>query len=283
MIKVAVLADIHANIPALEAVIEDIEAQRPDEVLVGGDLVGRGPRGTAVVDRIAQLGWKSARGNHEDYMINFRKRRVPEEWHTSKEWAAARWMANELTLDALDYIDQLPFSVTSTLAPHLRVFHASPSANDDGIGTWTPPEKRREHFDNIDESILVCSHTHRPLLERYDDGLIVNIGSVGLPFNNDPRAQYVLFHIEDDDVEVEFRQVAYDRQETVTDYERTGFLEEAGITAQLLCLELEHASPFLVPYIRWAHQNELPPEDDHMQQFLEYFEAYKQNRQQQTS
>ena len=78
MTLIAVLADVHGNVPALEAVLDDIVAQRPDEVLVGGDLVGRGPCGKEVVLRLSELGWRGVRGNHEDYLLAFRHRRVPD-------------------------------------------------------------------------------------------------------------------------------------------------------------------------------------------------------------
>lgn len=71
MKRIAILADIHANVPALTAVIRDIDQQHIDEVLVGGDLVGRGPQGTAIVEVIASKGWDCIRGNHEDYTLNF--------------------------------------------------------------------------------------------------------------------------------------------------------------------------------------------------------------------
>ena len=93
MTRLAVLADVHGNMPALEAVIEDIESHGVDEVLVGGDLVGRGPEGSLVTRRIRELGWPSIRGNHEEYVLTFRKGEVPADWLEAKEWAAARWMA----------------------------------------------------------------------------------------------------------------------------------------------------------------------------------------------
>lgn len=85
MSRIAIIADIHANVPALEAVLADIETVGVDEVLVNGDLVGRGPSGSAVVDRIRELGWRSTRGNHEDYHLQFRREEVPEEWLTAEE------------------------------------------------------------------------------------------------------------------------------------------------------------------------------------------------------
>ena len=83
--RIAILADIHANMPAFEAVIADIEQQSPDEIIIAGDLVGRGPQGSAVVERVIELGWPSVRGNHEDYLINFFHERIPSEWKQTKE------------------------------------------------------------------------------------------------------------------------------------------------------------------------------------------------------
>ena len=76
--------------------------------------------------------------------------------------------------------------------------------------------------------------------------------SVGLPFNRDPRAQYALFHRDGDDWEVEPRCVEYDRRKIFEIYDRSGFLAAGGITAELLRHELEEATAFLVPFLKWA-------------------------------
>ena len=176
MTRIAVLADIHGNLPALEAVIDDLAEQKVDEVLVGGDLVGRGPQGSAVARRIRELGWPSVRGNHEDYLLDFRRGNVPDDWLVTAPWAASRWMAAELTDEDVDYIDSLPF----TLAPRsasasdgvsgLRVFHGSPAGIDDGLGTWSPDDVLSGHLRGIEESVLVCCHTHRPMIREVPEG-----------------------------------------------------------------------------------------------------------------
>ena len=204
-LTIAVIADIHGNGPALEAVLEDLERVAPDEILVGGDLVGRGPEGSRVVRRIADLGWPSVRGNHEDYLLDFRRKKVPTEWFETDEWAASRWMAEELGTEDADYIAALPFSMTSCLAQEVRLVHGSPRSNNEGIGPWTADEELEEHLRSIEESVLVCGHTHRPLTRRLGPGLVVNVGSVGLPFNRDRRAQYTLLHRTGTRWEVELR------------------------------------------------------------------------------
>ncbi|MFW5967174.1 MAG: metallophosphoesterase family protein [Persicimonas sp.] len=259
MLRIAVISDIHANPYALEAVVEDLDDQQVDEVLVGGDLVGRGPLGSAVVDLVRELGWPSVRGNHEDYTLEFRRQKVPDAWLVNPQWAASRWMAAELDEEHLVFLDDFPFTMTARSAPSLRLVHGSPRSHQEGIGEWTSEETLREHFESVDEPLLVCAHTHRPMVREVGDGLIVNVGSVGLPFNGDPRAQYAIFTKKPSGWEVEFRKVDYNRAPFLDDYETTGFLEEGGISALLLKREVETARPFLVPFLKWAEFTGNPP------------------------
>jgi len=275
MIRIAVISDIHGNVPALDAVLEDLADQRPDEILVGGDLVGRGPQGSAVVRRIRALGWTTIRGNHEDYLLSFRHRDVPERWLHDPEWSASRWMAAELSSDDEEFIDALPFSTASRLAPELRLVHGTPRSNREGIGPWSSEERLGEHLAAIDEPLLVCAHTHRPLHRRVTGGTVVNVGSVGLPFNSDRRAQYAIFErrdIGEDPWDVDLRRVPYDLDAIRRIYRTTGFLDQGGITARLLAIELEHAAPVLVPFMAWSEAHDEAPTPAALARFLEGFE-----------
>jgi predicted phosphodiesterase len=271
MQRVAVISDIHANPFALAAVVDDIDRVGVDEVLVGGDLVGRGPLGSAVVDHVCELGWQSVRGNHEDYTLDFRRQDVPDDWLTELVWAASRWMAAELDDEHAEYLDALPFTMTAECAPSLRLFHGSPRSYREGIGEWTQAETLREHWESIDEPLLVCAHTHRPMVREVGDGLIVNVGSVGLPFNGDWRAQYAIFTLKPTGWEVEFRQVEYDRQAFLDAYETSGFLDGGDVSAHLLQKEVEHARPFLVPFLKWAEMTAHPALMDSLEHFLDVY------------
>jgi len=272
MTRVAVLADIHGNMPALEAVIADLASQDVDEVLVGGDLVGRGPQGSEIIHRVRQLDWPSVRGNHEDYLLTFRRGEVPPNWLEAEEWSASRWMADELAAGDIPYMQSLPFSLRSRQQPHLHLVHASPRANNDGIGPWTSVDRMERHLDSIEESVLVCAHTHRPLHQEFSTGHVVNVGSVGLPFNGDQRAQYAVFGFASGETEVEFRQVKYDLGAIHQIYETSGFLAGGGITAQLLLLELEQARPFLVPFLQWTSTLGIPPVAQRIDEFRGFYD-----------
>lgn len=271
MPRIAVLSDVHGNVAALEAVMEDVARQAPDEVLVGGDLVGRGPEGSEVVRRIAATGWRTIRGNHEEYLLSFRRGEVPDDWLHAAEWSAARWMAAELGSEEAGWIDALPFSLTSELSPDLRLVHGTPRSTREGIGPWLTDEGLAAHLAEVEESLLVCAHTHRPLHRRLDGGLVVNVGSVGLPFNRDRRAQYALFEPTEDGWRVELRQVEYDLERTFEVYERTGFLAQGGVTARLLRLELEQATPILVPFLAWSERRGVEPAEAELEAFFEFY------------
>ena len=270
--SIAILSDVHGNMPALEAVLADLREQAVDEVLVGGDLVGRGPEGSRVARRIRGLGWSCVRGNHEDYLLSFCRGAVPEPWLHAEEWAASRWMSADLDDSDVRYLESLPFSANPHSAPDVLLVHGSPRSNNEGLGPWCSDEFLEEQIDPIEERVLVCAHTHRPMLRSYPGGLIVNVGAVGLPFNRDRRAQYAILREDDGAWTAQFRQVEYDLQEIRSIYRSTGFLLAGGITARLLEMELEHATPFLVPFLKWAAATHRPPHLSELAAFLREYD-----------
>ena len=182
MQRIAILADVHANPYALARVVDDLDGLGPiDEVIVAGDMVGRGPCGAEVIDMVRARPWRVIGGNHEEYLINFWRRNVPDEWLVSQAWGASRWMAEELGEERVCYIEALPFSLRSEIDPSILVVHGTTRSNQEGIGTWTADERLRELAHDLDDgvSMLVCAHTHRPL-DRVEGGVrFVNVGSVG--------------------------------------------------------------------------------------------------------
>lgn len=269
--RIAILADVHGNMPALRAVLRDLESTKPDEVLVAGDLVGRGPEGRQVVATVMEREWASLKGNHEDYLLGFLNDEVPAEWRHEKEWAASRWMADQLGPAEARFISELPPDLEPRSASGVRIFHGSPKSNNDGLGPWSSDRRLAKHLESIDETLLVCAHTHRPMDRRVTGGRVVNVGSVGLPFNGDRRAQYALF-THDDRWSVEFRAVDYDIDELLDVYETSGFLEAGGVTAELLSMEVRNAVPFLVPFLRWSRLLECQPDLERIPEFLDFYD-----------
>ncbi len=265
--SLAIIADIHGNLPALNAVAADLAREGVDEVIVDGDMVGRGPMGTAVVHRIAELGWHCVGGNHEEYLLDFVHRRVPESWWDLEEWACSRWMAAELSADAVAFIEDLPFSARRG---DIHIVHGTLDSNREGLGSWTSDAVLNTHLDVCGARVLVCAHTHRAMVRKLGERRVVNVGSVGLPFNGDTRAQYAVFR----DGAIELRQVAYDRDALLDAYTTTGFLEHGGVSATLLAEEVRHARPFLVPFLKWCGVQRIEPVSDRVDAFLAWHEPF---------
>jgi len=268
--RIAVLADVHGNVPALEAVLDDIARTGADRVVVGGDLVGRGPEGRAVVERIRSLGLLSVRGNHEDLLLATRD--TPRGKDADDDIArCTRWMADDLDDAAAAFAAALPPALVVPGAPDVRIVHGSPRSNREGIGPWTSAERVRELFDDVPEPVLCCAHTHRPLVHRLAGGLVVNVGSVGLPFDGDPRAAYALLVRDRDGWHSEVRRVPYDRDRVLARYRTTGFLDECGAMAAMAAREIETARSHLVPFEAWCRERGLPPVHRLVADFLEGF------------
>jgi predicted phosphodiesterase len=268
MNRIAILSDIHGNLPAFEAVLNDVARRGIRDVVLAGDLVGRGPQGSAVVARAQELGLRSVRGNHEDYLLDFRKGKIPDTWNYTEEWACARWMANELTESSAQFIDAFPFSMTAGFDDSIRIVHGSPESYNEGIGNWLTGQEIEHHLNAVEESVLICAHTHRAAVWEFPHGLVVNVGSVGMPFNGDTRAQYAVLEYRGDRWHAEICRVHYAHEELLGVYESSGFLEAGGATSALLRYEIEYARPFLVPFLKWAAQLNRTPTFEYLEEFL---------------
>ena len=260
MPRIAVFADVHANPFALDAVLADIAAQSVDETIVAGDLVGRGPLGHEVVARVRETGFACIRGNHEDYLINFRRGEVDPDWLTSPDWAASRWMAAQLSREDIAWLDALPFDGHAATQSELYVCHGSPRSHREGLGPWVEPEVLDAIVAGFDGTLMACAHTHSPFECEHMGRQLVNVGSVGMPFNGDPRAQYAIFSGPGGQGawQLERRCVAYDRAPLRAAYIDSGFMDQGGATAQLLWREVELARSVLVPFLVWCAHSARP-------------------------
>lgn len=251
--KIAVISDIHGNLPALRAVIADVDAWRPDLVVVDGDIVNRGPRSAEclhlVKERHRQDGWQVVRGNHEDFVIACGRPDSPQNGPEYEIWQFAHWSFEQLDGD-VDFLSRMPdeFSCLAPDGSEFRVLHASMRSNRDGIYASTPESQVAEQI-APEPAVFVTAHTHRPWQRRWRDTLLVNVGSVGSPFDRDTRASYGRFIWCDGRWQADVVRLEYDRLQTERDYVASGFLEGAGPLAQLMLVELRSARGLI---FRWA-------------------------------
>jgi predicted phosphodiesterase len=106
--RLAIIADIHGNLPALEAVMVELERRQPDVVIVDGDLINAVPFSGGVVDTIRAQDWLVVRGNHEFYYLNFGTERDVSGSKDVGRWGQLHWLVEHLTPDQGQYLAGLP-------------------------------------------------------------------------------------------------------------------------------------------------------------------------------
>ena len=192
-VRIAALYDIHGNLPALDAVLAEVDADvDADVILVGGDTVA-GPAPSETLERLRSLDAdvRFIRGNadREVYEAD-RQGRAP---HEVMEFARAR-----LSPEQLDFLRSLPLTVS---VGRVLFCHATPR-NDEEIFTRISPDERwAEALAGVDADVVVCGHTHVQFDRRIGDIRLVNAGSVGMPYADEPGAYWALL----DGVDVELR------------------------------------------------------------------------------
>lgn len=251
--KLALIGDIHSNLPALEAVLSDLDSWQPDQVVMLGDLVNRGPQPIECYDLIKTYSssphWHLLAGNHEDYVSSVQ--RHPGTPGTPKfEWVQhTRWTANQLSKKVKE-LSELPDMISLNLAGinnSATFTHASLLGNRIGIYPDTSSLDLIKRID-VKSQIFGVGHTHRPLIREFGKTIVVNAGSVGLPFDGDRRSGYARLTCNDTCWRAEIHRVDYDWQAAWQAYNSEQFAIGSGPISKLLCLELELAVPLLATW-----------------------------------
>ncbi|MGF1644685.1 MAG: metallophosphoesterase family protein [Thiotrichales bacterium] len=276
--KIAVLSDVHGNVPALAAVLDDIGTWRPDAVIVNGDLVSRGPYSLRCLQMI-RLGFPAAyllSGNHETFVIGCVDDPPDPESPTYALSTFATWTASQLgdEVEGLrgwrGHLDLTGLDGGASV----HVTHGSRLGNRDGIRPETSDaELVAKLGDPCD--LFVGSHTHRPLLRRFQGNWVVNTGSVGQPLDGDPRAAYGRCTYARGEWSAEIVRVAFDRAQASRDFVESGFLDACGPIARVIFRELRdarmHVGPMMWRYLTPIKAGEISVADA-VERYLERHE-----------
>ncbi|MFN2151711.1 MAG: metallophosphoesterase family protein [Anaerolineales bacterium] len=275
--KIAALADIHANYRALEAVVDHLERWKPDAVFVAGDIVNRGPRSLCCLQQIEekrqQAGWQVIRGNHEDYVI---ERGQPDDPQSGPFYEMIRpihFTYNQLHRDTTA-LQALPERISLDCGPvgEVRMLHASVLGNRDGIYPETSDDELATKIAPA-PAVFVTGHTHRPLVRSLNGTLVVNVGSVGLPFDGDTRAGYAQIEWRDGYWRAEIVRLEYDLRAAEQDFHTFGFWEQGGPLTELILLELKTGMGQLYQWVAKYNQPILRGQislEQAVQEFLEH-------------
>jgi len=236
-VRVAAIYDVHGNLPALDAVLAEVEHERVDAIVVGGDVVS-GPLPRETLERVLGLGPRARllRGNADrEVVARAGKPAGPDEdlWSARDRWAAGR-----LTAAQLELLDGLPLSFAldvDGLGP-TRFCHATPRSDEEIVTRLTPEEPFRDALAGVEERVVVAGHTHVQLDRLVGGTRFVNAGSVGMPYEGEPGAYWTLLG-----PEVEHRRTSYDLEAAAARFRESGF-PDADSHAETLLHPPEPAS-----------------------------------------
>jgi len=218
MTRNALLSDVHGNRVALDAVAAEIRREKPDAVLVAGDLVLNGPDPNGAVDALRKLESEGAlvvSGNTDiavgdfDYGAAFPHLQdgVPETITVAAEWAH-----DELGDDQLDWLRRLPAERRMRAGDDtlVLVVHASPGSQTRGFDQALDANIVFERAAATDARVICVGHTHIPEVRDLGFKVIVNAGSAGYVFDGDPTASWAMIDIRDGEVTAQIRRTEYD-------------------------------------------------------------------------
>jgi predicted phosphodiesterase len=195
--RIAVLSDIHGNLTAFEAVVADLERLSPDVIFHGGDLADAGSSPVEIVDRIRQFGWQGVIGNTDEMLFcpesleEFASQSAAPAgiWDLVREMAAATRSA--LGEERIAWLSQLP---RVQIRRPLALVHATSESCWRAPGADATEAEIQAIYGSLGEPFVVFGHTHRPFIRSIEAlGMtLINSGSVGLSYDGDPRASYLL-------------------------------------------------------------------------------------------
>lgn len=250
--KIAVLSDVHGNVPALQAVLEDLARWQPDEVIVNGDLINRGPYSLEVLRLLQQErpATRLLRGNHENWVLWSAEQGPQPDSPTFEidrfaHWAVAQM--GEALAELAGWDDHL--DLTELEGGSLHITHGSHLGDRKGIPPECEDEELRQKLGDP-RDLFVASHTHRAFRRRFEGNLVINTGSVGQPFDGDVRASYARLQFRQGAWQADNVRVAYDRERAIADFEESGFLDEGGALTRLIFREFYEARMHVGPWRR---------------------------------
>lgn len=255
--RIAAIYDIHGNLPALEAVLREIRAANVDRVFVGGDVLP-GPMPRETLDRLLTLEIPTAfiHGNGDLAALAQRATHDPAKatyWGTTSGaplpepfLTVTRWSGEQLTLKQAREVARWPKTVTLDVAGIGPVLfcHGTPWSETDGFTRLTLEEKLLPVFAPVQETLVVCGHTHMQFDRTIGKTRVVNAGSVGMPFG-EPGADWLLLG-----PGIQLRHTLYDLKQAAERIRATAYPQAQDFAARNI-LQPPSEAEMLEVFARW--------------------------------
>ena len=231
--KVALIGDVHANLPALEAVLAHADDQGVEAIWNVGDFVGYGPFPDEVVQRLRREKVLSIVGNYDLKVLQFKQKK--DKWRKKKQplkYLAFKWAYENLSKKSRKYLRFLSQEIRMKVkGRRILLTHGSPASNEEPLTPDTPEKRLRKLAQMAKADVIIFGHSHQPFAREVDGVWFINTGSVGRPDDGDPRACYAVLEIESKQIQVHHYRVEYDVERAVAAVRERGLPE---VFAQML-------------------------------------------------
>jgi putative phosphoesterase len=224
--SVAVITDIHGNLPALQAALARVEQLGIERVFCGGDLVGYGPHPNEVCALISERGIPTIFGNY-DYAIARDDEDCGCAYVTAHDRELGQrsvdWTLEHTSQDSKDFMRELPFDLHFALGgDEAHLVHGSPRKVNEYLFEDKPASLYERLAAAESDRVLVFGHTHKPWVHGYSGVLFVNCGSVGKPKDGDPRGAFAILTPSAEGASVSIERVGYDAAAVAAEVREAG-------------------------------------------------------------
>jgi putative phosphoesterase len=223
--RIAIISDIHGNLVALKAVLEDISRQNVDKTVCLGDVAAFGPQPCETIKLLKDVGCPVVMGNTDAWLLN-PEPMVERDADSRYVFEIENWAAEQLTSTDHDYLKSFQPTIRILLGDkkELLCYHGSPSSFNDVILASIPDHELTQMLSGSHAALMAGGHTHTPMLRRYEDMTLINPGSVGLPYEkelgsanvrNPAWAEYAVVDYLNSLLNLEFKRVRFDARQVV--------------------------------------------------------------------
>ena len=215
--RIGLIADIHANLPALEAVLDQFRHENIDEIWNAGDLIGYGPFPQEVIRRIRDNKIQTILGNYDRKVLKFNNK--SRKWKAKKhplKLFAFEWASNQLTVDTRSYLRDLPeYLKLKSAGYQFLIVHGSPDSRSEHLTSRTQPERFKSLSMKSESDFIIFGHSHEPFAHLINRTWFINPGSVGRSDDGDYRASYAILEISENNTHIHHHRVDYDLNKVI--------------------------------------------------------------------
>ncbi|MEH7304669.1 metallophosphoesterase family protein [Neobacillus drentensis] len=222
--RIAFISDIHGNVTALDTVLADINQRNVEKIFVLGDICFRGPEPQRSLDLVRSLNTDVIKGNADEWVIRgIKEGEVPDSalGMMSRE---RDWTFSQLDKASIDYLKNLPTELKLEYGKvRIHAYHATPKSLFEVVTPYESDQVIAEKMMGSEADIYIYAHIHKPFIRYINGKCIINIGSVGLPFDGLAKSSYALLEIQEECFQTSIMRVDYDVNKVINQFTESDY------------------------------------------------------------